>query len=355
MKDEGDGSGFVVADVGNVDVTLTDSNGANSVLDAGNSSCDDNQPTGDNLDGSGQCTTVFTSNDAGTVTGHATVNLTVGGVALFRETDNVSPNSDDAVKLFVDGSLVWHKEDNLGNPLGGATFEVCRTHTLDTSTSTMVDTTDVCFPVEDNVSPDADAADGEFLVEDLVLGRYTVQETAAPPGFTIVNPDPVIAPDMSLANPDVEIVVPFVNIPPPEGCTPGFWGGGTGAFMWDETSDPVVQALIAAGVTVASNPHDTLWHPVFSLTPNPSDNLPDGVTLFGTTPQGGEAKGGGNAKVARFGTANLLNAAAQDAALLPGFGLSVPEVIALVQAAWNGGDAQALTDLVTAANKDCPF
>jgi hypothetical protein len=142
---------------------------------------------------------------------------------------------------------------------------------------------------------------------------------------------------------------------PSQGCTPGFWGGGTGSFLWDETSDLVVQALIAASVTLASSPHATLWHPVFGLAPNPSDNLPDGATLFGTTPQGGQANGGDNAKVARFGTANLLNAAAQDAGLLPGFGLSVSDVIALVQAAWNGGDAQALTDLVTAANQECPF
>src|SRR5205814_1682509 len=72
----GDGvSGFTPATVGNVDVSLTDSNGAVSVLNAAASSFDDNQPTGDNLDNSGQCTTVFTSNSAGQVTGHATVSL----------------------------------------------------------------------------------------------------------------------------------------------------------------------------------------------------------------------------------------------------------------------------------------
>src|SRR5206468_180154 len=101
MQDAGDGNGFVPAPVGNVDVTLTDSNGAVSVLNAAASSCDDNQTSGDNLDDNGQCVTVFTSNSAGKVTGHATVTLTVGGVTLIRETNGIAPNSGDAVKTFV--------------------------------------------------------------------------------------------------------------------------------------------------------------------------------------------------------------------------------------------------------------
>src|SRR5207247_2587994 len=53
MRDSGDGNGFVVAPVGNVDVTLTNSNGAAFVLNAAASSCDDNQPNGDNLNANG--------------------------------------------------------------------------------------------------------------------------------------------------------------------------------------------------------------------------------------------------------------------------------------------------------------
>ena len=51
-------------------------------------------------------------------------------------------NSGDAVKEFVDGSLAWFKNDDTGTRLGGATFEVCRTHDLDTSTNpdTFIDT-----------------------------------------------------------------------------------------------------------------------------------------------------------------------------------------------------------------------
>ena len=58
----GDGvTGFTAATVGNVDVTLTGSNGAVPVLNAAASTADDNQPSGDNLDSSGQATAVFTS------------------------------------------------------------------------------------------------------------------------------------------------------------------------------------------------------------------------------------------------------------------------------------------------------
>lgn len=88
--------------------------------------------------GSAQCTITFTSNTTGTVTGHATVsmNLTTseGLIAIVRQTDGAGGN-DDAVKESVDGSLAWLTNDDVGARLGGATFEVCRTHTLNTSTN----------------------------------------------------------------------------------------------------------------------------------------------------------------------------------------------------------------------------
>ena len=71
QQNAGLGGGFVPATTGNVDVTLTDSSGAVSVLNTASSTCDDAQPDGDNLDTSGQCVVVFTSNSAGQVTGNA--------------------------------------------------------------------------------------------------------------------------------------------------------------------------------------------------------------------------------------------------------------------------------------------
>jgi hypothetical protein len=193
-KNEGGGAGFVPATEGNVDAILTDSGGAISQIDPDASTCDDAQPDGDNLDANGQCTITFTSNTAGTVTGHASVtmplNTSEGPITITRQTDGAAGNTGDAVKEFVDGSLAWFKNDDKGARLGDASFEVCRTHTLDTSTSpdTFIDSPDVCETVLDNTARDADPDVGEFLLEDLELGRYTVDEVAPfPPGF---EPDP---------------------------------------------------------------------------------------------------------------------------------------------------------------------
>jgi hypothetical protein len=214
-NDLGDGAGFVAATEGDVDFTLTDADGAVNALDAAASTCDD---AGDNLDANGQCTIVFASDTTGTVTGHASVTLAIttdeGTVTLARQTDGAAGDTGDATKEFVDGSLAWFKVDDQANPLGGASFEVCRTHNLDTSTTpdTFVDVTDVCVTVLDNSSPDADPDDGEFLLEDLVLGRYTVKEIAPfPPGF---EPDPdTVTVDLTLepGPKDATIAEAFVN------------------------------------------------------------------------------------------------------------------------------------------------
>jgi hypothetical protein len=97
-NDVGDGNGFVVAPGEHVDVTLTDSGGAAHTAPTG--SC---TTAGANTDVNGQCTITFTSNSAGTVTGHASSTLSVAGSAPFTvQTDGVAPNSGDAVKTFSD-------------------------------------------------------------------------------------------------------------------------------------------------------------------------------------------------------------------------------------------------------------
>lgn len=214
-KDLGDGAGLVAATEGDVDFTLTDTNGAVNDVDNAASTCDD---AGDNLDANGQCTIVFTSDSAGTVTGHASVTLEIttdeGTVTLTRATDGAGGSTGDAVKQFVDGSLAWFKNDDQGNRLGGATFQVCRTHNLDTSTTpdTFVDVPDVCVDVLDNSAADADPDDGEFLLVDLILGRYTVKEIPPfPPGF---EPDPdTVTAELTLepGPKDVTITEAFVN------------------------------------------------------------------------------------------------------------------------------------------------
>lgn len=52
-----------------------------------------------------------------------------GGSILTRTTDGNAPNSEPAKKTWADGSIKWYKVDNsTGLLLGGATFNVCRTH-----------------------------------------------------------------------------------------------------------------------------------------------------------------------------------------------------------------------------------
>lgn len=183
-QDAGDGAGFVAASVGHVTVQLTPSGGATPVVNTTASTCDD---AGDNLDSSGQCALVFTSATAGTVVGHASVALTISGLAITRETDGVAPNSGDATKIFVEGTLEWRKVDNAGNALGGATFQVCRTSTFNATSGQEEDTPDVCVSVLDDAAPDVNASAGGFRLANLTLGVYTVRETIPPPGFA---PDP---------------------------------------------------------------------------------------------------------------------------------------------------------------------
>ncbi len=100
--DDGSGSGMQPSEGQHVDFSLTDSNGADSVLDAEASTCDD---VGPNTDANGQCTIVFTSATGGLVTGHAWSNVQVGGLSLLRSTDGNGLNSGDATKRFVDALL----------------------------------------------------------------------------------------------------------------------------------------------------------------------------------------------------------------------------------------------------------
>jgi hypothetical protein len=96
-KDTGTGV-FVPAAGEHVNFTLTDSNGAGSVLDAPTSTCDN---AGANTNASGQCTIVFTSATPGKVTGHASSTLSVGGSANFT-VEGLAPDRN-GVRLSLTG------------------------------------------------------------------------------------------------------------------------------------------------------------------------------------------------------------------------------------------------------------
>ncbi len=100
----GDGvSGFAAVAGLNPTVTFTDANGADS-KGCGTAAQNTCGTTG--TDASGNCTASIVSDTAGTVTAHASITFSVGGVSLTRETDGSGNNSGDAVKRFVDAYIV---------------------------------------------------------------------------------------------------------------------------------------------------------------------------------------------------------------------------------------------------------
>jgi len=205
-----------------VTVTLSNTNGANWQYVAPGDTCSfiaGTPPSGGLING--QCGVTFSSATAGTVTGHAAVTFLVGGVSLSRETDGNAPNSGDAVKNFVAGSLIWHKVDNGNRPQGGATFDLCQTHTYNLTTNHLDPLPNppgpICQSVVDKTPANAagytgldeDGTAGNFKVSGLQLGRYTVHETVAPPGF---EPDTSTkTQDLVPGAKDGEITTAFVN------------------------------------------------------------------------------------------------------------------------------------------------
>jgi hypothetical protein len=179
LQNDGLGGGFSPAVGAPVTVTLTNSNGALANPPG---------PFPGVTDANGQCFVTFTSVTAGTVTGHASTDVSFARQAseqppstplvVHRETDGTHGSSNDAVKTFGAGQLCWLKENSDdGSLVGGATFQVTGPNGFSVT-------------VVDNQPPDADPADGKFQLNDLVLGTYSILETAPPPGFTIDNPGP---------------------------------------------------------------------------------------------------------------------------------------------------------------------
>ena len=219
MKDLDDGAGPIPAAGEHVDVTLTAAAGAVVTLNAASSTCDN---AGANTNASGQCTMVFTSNSAGTVTGTAEATLSLNGTSVTVSTDGSGDNTSPAVKTFVAGTIKWLKHDQSGQLLGGAVFTVCRTHLWDSDAAGYTDLIpDVCVDVTDNVSGtdntgtgDRDGTAGEFEVGGLILGRYTVKEKTAPSGYTL-DPDTETV-ELSTTTASFTIATAFVNIAPPQ-------------------------------------------------------------------------------------------------------------------------------------------
>lgn len=223
QKDLDNGAGLIPASGEHVDVTLTAAGGAVIQLNAAASTCDD---AGANTNASGQCTMVFTSNSAGTVTGNATSTLSLNGTPVTVSTNGTGDNSSEAVKTFIDGSVRWFKHDGSGALLANAVFTVCRTQVWDSELNGgaggYADVADVCFDVSDNVSDanstsgppsDRDGTGGEFEVGGLRLGQYTVTEKTAPVGYALQS-DVGTASLSTVTISSVTIASAFVNVAP---------------------------------------------------------------------------------------------------------------------------------------------
>ncbi len=183
QKDEGRGAGFEAAPGAKPTVSLTDTNG--DAVAPRSESCS----TG--TDAAGNCTVTFSSSKPTTITGSASVSIVfqdqdpTRNITVTRSTDGKAPNSGAAVKQFVDGSLTWLKVDQDGKPLGGATFEVCQTHSYNSESKAHTALAEpVCRSVKDDDASDAAAAAGTLKLTGLKMGTYTVQETAAPAGYS---------------------------------------------------------------------------------------------------------------------------------------------------------------------------
>jgi hypothetical protein len=196
---------------------------------------------------------------------------------VTRSTDGNAPNSGPATKIWIDGSLAWLKHDQDGNLLYGATFDVIRTHDRFGN-----DIPDELISVLDNSAPDLDPDDGEFLLDGLALGRYTIDETL-PPGSYVEDPF-VETIELTLAAPDQSATHIWVNTLPMQGCTPGFWQGGAGSQLWDV---PMDQDWFDAGYASAYNPydHNTLFNDYFNN--GPIDGRLDGLTMYDLVSTGG--------------------------------------------------------------------
>lgn len=227
-------------------------------------------------DGNGQCTVTVNSNTAGQSTVNASATVNVGGLNVNVATNGYGAHNVSNVKTWVAGSLTWFKYDNASHLLGGATFEVCRTHDRFD-----IDIADVCVTVKDNNAPDTDPTNGEFLLTGLVLGRYTIEETVPPVGF---EGDAFIdTVELTLVNPNGTAAHHWVNVPF-EGCTPGFWQGGNdfgtagGKWLWDENNDQDWPASGGAGF----NPY--IWTTSFNGFFTSYDGLNgfDMMSLVGT-------------------------------------------------------------------------
>src|SRR5262249_4651903 len=156
---------------------------------------------------------------AGTGTVNASATVDVSGVDIAVATDGYGAFTVHNQKTWVDGSLTWTKVDGNGNPLGGATFQVCPTFDrfgddIPDECITVVDDTDGTGGAAGS-GTDENGAPGAFKLSQLVLGRYTIKETVPPPGY--IGDSFVETIELTLASPNKAATHVWVNTVPGQG------------------------------------------------------------------------------------------------------------------------------------------
>ncbi len=357
-----------------VDGTVGDDPGPITVVDNG---LNDDDPDAGQIAVGPACLATYTITETVPPPGYAlpanpTRTCTVSAAALncvvgSQGTDDCA-NADPTERDFCNrrGSLEWEKRletNTTPHPL-----QCCATFTVSPNPDACVDA-DAIGPddadpltVVDNSPPDLDPDGGQLKLAPVCLGTYTITETVAPLG-TQIDDDPtrVITVSASDLNAvigaqgvdDDDPAVPasdesdFHNIPPREGCTPGFWK--THPELWDGVGTDDVTTTIQT---------TDFFNATFGVTTAQS-GLANSVNLLQAqsvaTPDLPAGSPSDLAALDRHTSAALVNA---DSGI--NFGFSVAQVISLYRDAV-GADAGAATistalATLSAANQlGCPF
>ena len=173
-----------------------------------------------------------------------------------------------------------------------------------------------------------------------VCDNAAVDATVAPGGYAITLTSGQVDAGNNFGN--------FVFIPPMEGCTPGFWQGGVGLYLWDEA--PIDPDWLAASGDALGNPFTTtdLFTSFFPPSLDPTVDAMTMVDIVGTG-----------------GTSNWARKAARDliaAYLNASFGIDYPYSTSEILADWStavsggtNGFKVFHTQYDTANNLGCPL
>jgi len=242
--------------------------------------------------------------------------------------DPLQPGRLQVLKLLGPAGTLWTGVD--------VTFYVCRNNP--TNDPAPENPCDAGNAVETIVVTAANNPAASGVLEE---AYYTVCEVV-PLGFT-VTPSRCQVVQVRAGSVPADAQVTFTNSPPLEGCTPGFWRGGSGSLLWNQISD---SDWVAAGGN-GFNPfrHETEFNTIFT-----AHSSLDDLTMFDLV-----RRGGGSDLVRK--TARMLVAGYLNSSFGLNFGFSPQQLEDAWTAFVNGGgtDSTLFNQLAEANNRNCPL